>query len=234
VSPAGKLRSLVNAQLNGDFSDPSLSLELTGCVSGPYIASLIGQKLGSSVQAGDPYWPSSTGCTPSRPAVFPNNMIPKKAWSGPAVNLVKYIPGPNLPDGEFSTNSQNETLRDFKGGIHIDANSRWGKISGYYGIDDYSLANPYPIQQGGATLPGFSALTNGRSQLGIFSDTKTFGSRTVNFFEASYLRDTNVLGTPEGTVGTSLTSQGFVTSSGEPKHSSAAPFDCRCRKHHLQ
>jgi hypothetical protein len=211
---SGQIAVPSSAQLSGDFNDPSLSDELTGCVSGPYIASLIGQKLGSSVQAGDPYWPSSTGCTPSRPAVFPNYMIPKKAWSGPAQNLIAYIPAPNLPDGEFSTNSQNETLRDFKGGIRIEANSRWGKISGYYGIDDYSLANPYPIQQGGATLPGFAALTNGRSQVGIFSDTKTFGSRTANFFEASYLRDTNVLGTPEGTVGTSLTSQGFVTSSG--------------------
>ncbi|MGO9936579.1 MAG: carboxypeptidase regulatory-like domain-containing protein [Terracidiphilus sp.] len=213
---SGEILVPSNAELNGDFSDPSLASSLTGCVSGPYIAGILGQSLGSSVQAGDPYWPSSTGCTPSRPAVFPNNMIPKKAWSGPAVNLVKYIPGPNLPNGDFSTNSQNETLRDFKGGIHIDANSRWGRISGYYGIDDYALANPYPIQQGGATIPGFSGLTAGRSQLGIFSDTKTFGSRTVNFFEASYLRDTNILGTPDGTVGTSLTSQGFVTSSGGP------------------
>ena len=211
---SGQIAVPSSAQLGGDFSDPSLSSELTGCVSGPYIASLIGQKLGSSVQAGDPYWPSSTGCTPSRPAVFPHNMIPKSAWSGPAQDLIRYIPAANLADGEFSTNSQNETLRDFKGGIRIDANSRWGKISGYYGVDDYSLANPYPIQQGGATLPGFAALTNGRSQVGSFSDTKTFGARTANFFEASYLRDTNVLGTPEGTVGTSLTSQGFVTSSG--------------------
>jgi hypothetical protein len=214
--PSGEILVPTTAELNGDFSDPSLASSLTGCVSGPYLAGILGQSLGTNVQAGDPYWPTSTGCTAQRPAVFPNSMIPKQAWSSPAVNLVKYIPGPNLPDGEFSTNSQNETLRDFKGAIRIDANSRWGRISGYYGIDDYSLANPYPIQQGGATLPGFSALTNGRSQLGTFSDTNTFGSRTVNFFEASYLRDTNVLGTPSGTVGTSLTSQGFVTSNGSP------------------
>ena len=213
---SGEILVPTNAELNADFSDPSLASSLTGCVSGPYIAGILGQSLGANVQAGDPYWPTSTGCTAARPAVFPNSMIPKQAWSSPAVNLGKYIPGPNLPGGEFSTNSQNETLRDFKGAIHIDANSRWGRISGYYGIDDYSLANPYPIQQGGATLPGFSALTNGRSQLGTFSDTNTFGSRTVNFFEASYLRDINVLGTPSGTVGTSLTSQGFVTSSGSP------------------
>jgi len=220
---SGEILVPTNAELNGDFSDPSLASSLTGCVSGPYLAGILGKSLGTNVQAGDPYWPSSPvateetpGCTAGRPAVFPNNMIPKQAWSSPAVNLVKYIPGPNLPDGDFSTNSQNETLRDFKGAIHIDANSRWGRISGYYGLDDYALANPYPLAQGGATLPGFSALTNGRSQLGTFSDTNTFGSKTVNFFEASYLRDTNVLGTPQGTVGTSLASQGFVDSSGSP------------------
>jgi hypothetical protein len=213
---SGKILVPTIAELNGDFSDASLASSLTGCVSGPYIAGILGQSLGTNVQAGDPYWPTSTGCNAARPAVFPNSMIPKQAWSSPAVNLVRYIPGPNLPDGEFSTNSQNETLRDFKGAIHIDANSRWGKISGYYGIDDYALANPYPTEQGGATIPGFSALTNGRSQLGTFSDTNTFGSRTVNFFEASYLRDTNVLGTPQDTVGTSLTSQGFVDASGNP------------------
>jgi hypothetical protein len=221
---SGEIVVPTNAELGGDFSDPSLASSLTGCVSGPYIAGLLGQSLGTNVQAGDPYWPTSpvassgnpTGCTAGRPAVFPNSMIPKQAWSSPAVNLVKYIPGPNLADGDFSTNSQNETLRDFKGAIRIDADSRWGKISGYYGIDDYALANPYPLAQGGASLPGFSALTNGRSQLGTFSDTNTFGSRTVNFFEASYLRDTNVLGTPQGTLGTSLASQGFVDSSGSP------------------
>jgi hypothetical protein len=242
--PSGQIAVPTAAEFNGDFSDTVSSFTtdttLNGqdftvptTVSGPYLASVLSSQLknGSTITQGEPYYftngenyitNSNTvstythNCSSSQECVFPNAQFPKSAWSGPAQDLIGYIPAPNLPDGEFSTNSQNETLRDFKGGIRIDADSRWGKISGYYGIDDYSLANPYPTEQGGATLPGFAALTNGRSQVGSFSDTKTFGARTANFFEASYLRDTNVLGTPEGTVGTSLTSQGFVTGSGGP------------------
>ena len=78
---------------------------------------------------------------------------PEVVWSSPALALVKYIPGPNLANGEFSTNSQNETLRDFKGGIHIDANSRWGKISGYYGIDDYPSPILTPSRRGAQRFP---------------------------------------------------------------------------------
>ena len=95
---------------------------------------------------------------------------------------------------------------------HLDVYKR----QGYYSIDDYALNNPYPTQQGGATVPGFNALTNGRSQLMSVSHTMTFGQRTVNQIGASYLRDVNVLGTPVGGVGTTLASQGFVTSSGAP------------------
>jgi hypothetical protein len=214
---SGQILVPSSLERGGNFVQPSNGTSLlTGCVGGPYFAGLLSQKLGAIVNAGDPYSPASTGCTSGRPAVFPNNVIPQAAWSGPAQALLKYIPSPNLSDGEFSTSAQDETLGDNKGAIRIDANSRWGKISAYYAIDDYALNNPYPTQQGGATVPGFNALTNGRSQLVSASDATTFGSRTVNLFEVSYLRDVNVLGTPVGTVGTTLVSQGFVTSSGEP------------------
>ena len=207
---------------SGDFYDSSAKASpLTGCVSGSYLASLLSQRLGTTIKEGDPYSSSAvTGCTPqgaqARPPVFGDGEIPQTAWSGPAQNLLKYIPSPNLANGEFSTSSQDQTLGDNKGAIRIDTSSRLGNLSGYYSIDDYALNNPYPTQQGGATVPGFNALTNGRSQLMSVSHTMTFGQRTVNQIGASYLRDVNVLGTPVGGVGTTLASQGFVTSSGAP------------------
>ena len=70
--------------------------------------------------------------------------------------------------------------------------------------------------QGGANVPGFSALNLGRAQLLSLSGTKSFGSGSVNEFHVSYMRAVNDVGTPSGTVGTSLTSQGFVTASGAP------------------
>jgi hypothetical protein len=202
---------------SGNFSNPTTNASLlTGCVGGPYFASLLSQRLGATVQAGDPYSQSSAGCTSGRMPVFANGVIPQSAWSGPALQLIKYIPQPNLSNGEFSTSAQDQTLGDNKGALRLDASGRWGKLSGYYSIDDYAVDNPYPTQQGGATVPGFNALTNGRSQLVSIANTTTFGARTVNQAEVSYLRDVNVLGTPVGGVGTTLASQGFVTGSGAP------------------
>jgi hypothetical protein len=199
----------------GSLYDPVTSQPLT-FVSGPYLAGLLSQKLNYAVTSGEAYdYPGCTAAGAQR-CVFPNAVIPQSVWSGPAQHLLQYIPSPNLPNGEFSTSAQNQTLRDNKGAIRIDAGTRWGKLSGYYSLDDYALNNPYPTQQGGANVPGFNALTNGREQLASLSDTTTFGARTVNQLQASYLRDVNVLGTPVGTVGTTLVSQGFVTAGGGP------------------
>ena len=98
----------------------------------------------------------------------------------------------------------------------MDASSRFGMLNGYYFADDYTENNPYPTLQGGANVPGFGALNLGRSQLATLGDTKNFGSRSVNEFHFSFMRAVNDVGTPQGTVGTSLTSQGFVTPSGQP------------------
>jgi hypothetical protein len=204
----------VPSQLNrsGNFSD--LADQLTGTVSGPYWAQQLTQKLGYGVSAGEPYY--TPGCSTSLQCVFPNAVIPQRAWSSPALNLLKYIPAPNVSGNYFSTSAVDETLRDDKGAIRVDASTRIGMLSTYYFADDYSLNNPYPTLQGGANVPGFSALNLGRAQLLTLSDTKAFGPRTVNEFHFSYVRDANVVGTPQGTVGTSLTSQGFVTASGAP------------------
>lgn len=200
------------AELGGDLS--SQTDTLTGTVTGAYFANQLTQKLGYAVTAGEPYY--TPGCNSSSACVFPGAMIPKSAWSSPAKNLVQYIPGANLANNEFSTSSQNETLRDNKGAIRIDTSTHLGKFSGYYSIDDYALDNPYPTQQGGATVPGFDAATEGRAQFISLSNSTTFGSRTANQVQASYLRDVNILGTPVGKVGTTLASQGFVTDSGSP------------------
>ena len=135
---------------------------------------------------------------------------------GPAQKLLQYIPAPNLANNYFSTSSVGETLRDDKGAMRVDASTRFGLLSAYYFADDYALNNPYPTLQGGANVPGFSALNQGRSQLATLGDVKNFGARSVNEFHFSYVRAVNDVGTPQGTVGTSLTSQGFVTASGAP------------------
>jgi hypothetical protein len=181
-------------------------------VSGPAFASQLSGALGYTVTAGEPYFFS--GCNTSN-CVFPGEVIPQRAWSAPAKNLLQYIPAPTSGNN-FATSAFNQILRDDKGAIRLDGNSRWGMLSAYYFLDDFSQNNPYPVAQGGANVPGFSALNVGRAQLLQLGDTKTFGSTAVNEFHFSYLRDAINLGQQQGGVGVSLASQGFVVGPGTP------------------
>jgi hypothetical protein len=196
----------------GNFSDSSGLL--TGTVTGQYWANLLAGKLGYGVSPGEPYY--TPGCSDPSQCVFPNAVIPQRAWSAPAQKLLQYIPAPNLAGNYFSTSAAGQTLRDDKGAIRVDSNTRIGTLSSYYYADDYALNNPYPVAQGGANVPGFNALNLGRSQLLTLGDTKIFGARSVNEFHFSFVRAANQVGTPQGTVGTSLASQGFTTASGAP------------------
>jgi hypothetical protein len=192
------------AERAGDFS--ALSSQLTGTVSGRYLANLLSQELGYTVTANEPY-----------SQVFPGGIIPQSVWSSPAQHLLQYIPLPNDGPATFSTGAYGETVRDDKGSFKVDANSEhWGLLSAYYFFDDWTLNNPYPTGQGGASVPGFNALTLGRAQLINLGDTKTFGPSTVNELRLSYMRDSNNVGQPAGGVGPSLASQGFVTGVGTP------------------
>ena len=51
-------------------------------------------------------------------------------------------------------------MRDDKGSVRLDGNSRMGQVSGYYFIDDYRLDNPYPGSVAGASIPGFDVLVD--------------------------------------------------------------------------
>jgi hypothetical protein len=192
----------------GNLSDTANSL--TGEVSGRYLADLLRQKLGYDVNANEPSYTS--GCASNTQCVFPNAVIPQRAWSEPAKHLLPYTPTPNTGDSTFSTGGYGKILRDDKSSFRIDGSTRrWGLISCYYFFDDYNLNNPYPTGQGGASVPGFAALNRGRSQLLNFGDTKTFGASSVNELRLSYMRSANNVGQPSGGVGPSLASQGFVT-----------------------
>ena len=189
----------------GNLSD--VASTLTGTVSGAYLASLLSQKLGYTVSSGEPYY--APGCTSSS-CVFPNAAIPKSAWSAPALALLQYIPSPNITTNQFSTSAYARTVRDDKGSGRLDANTRFGQLSGCYFLDDYDLNNPYPGQQGGASIPGFDALTFGKAQLISLGDAKVLGTGTVNEFHVGFLRYANVIGQPKGGLGVSSAAQGFA------------------------
>jgi hypothetical protein len=222
--PTGTIAVPSNADRTGNLLDftnnPALGNQLNGAVGGAYFASLLTQKLGYAVTPGEPYY--VPGCTTSTQCVFPNAVIPMNAWSTPAQRLLQYIPAPNTANG-FSTSSFNQTVRDDKGAVRVDASTRLGLISAYYFIDDFTLDNPYPVAQSGASVPGFNALTTGRAQLISLGDTKTLSSTMINEFHLSYMRDLTNLGQPVGGLGVSLASQGFVNADGTPSIVSLNP-----------
>ncbi len=233
----------------GDFSDLASSFSTTQIVNeqtlvvpttvnGLAWATTLSNNFHQTVTPGEPYYFTQgetepnlgnppitypTSCTSSTQCVFPNAAIPQTAWSVPAQRLLQYIPAPNASATQFATSSQIQALRDDKGSLRLDANTGWGLISGYYFLDDYSLNNPYPVAQGGSSVPGFNALYLGRAQLFSVGDTKTLNPTSVNEVHFSYLRAFSDLGKPQGGLGVSLLSQGFVTSTGAPSIVALAP-----------
>ena len=195
----------------GNLSDQSAAL--TGSVSGPYFAQLLSSKLGYAVAQGEPYY--TENCTAANAqCVFPGGVIPLRVFSAPAQQLLQYIPQPNAGSGTFSTSTYSQTVRDDKGSVRVDRETRWGALMGYYFLDDYSLLNPYPTGQGGATVPGFNAQTNGRAQLAAVNLQTVMGATGTNLAHVSYMRNAAAAGQPRGGVGVSLASQGFVTGAG--------------------
>ena len=186
---------------------------LTGSVSGDYLANLLTQRLGRTVVTGEPYY-TSTCTSGSANCVFPDAVIPQAAWSAPAKALLQYIPQPNVDTVTFSTSGQNQILRDNKEALRLDWNTHFGNLSAYGFRDDYRLDNPYPTSQGGASVPGFNAISEGRAQLLNLGWTRTFSPTLVNELHISYLRNSNLIGQPIGGVGPTLASQGFVTGPG--------------------
>ena len=197
----------------GNFSDIADSLD--GNVNGSFFANTLAKRLGYAVTAGEPYYTPS--CRTTAQCVFPNAAIPARAWSTPAQKLLQYVPSPNAGSNTLSTGAFAQTVRDDKGSLRLDGNTGWlGLLTGYYFVDDYTLDNPYPGQQGGASVPGFDAQTIGRAQLWSFGSAKTFGQNTVNDFHASLTHNHNDVGVPHGGAGISTASQGFVTGPGTP------------------
>jgi hypothetical protein len=183
------------AQRSGDFSQTPL----TGSVNGTAWAALLSARLGTTVTSGEPY-----------SQVFPTGSIPSSAWSTPAKFLLTSVPTPNAGTALFATAAQAETLSDNKGALRADWTHGRSTLTAYSFLDGYSLLNPYPTGTSGASVPGFSATSQGRAQLFSLGHNLTFGSAALNEFHLSYMRNANHVGQPKGGVGPSLASQGFT------------------------
>ena len=170
---------------------------------------------------GEPYWVS--GCNTLADAqagtcVFPGGVIPQtgitnqQVWSPAAVGILPYIPAPNDANGTFTDNRQKNRITDDKIGERVDFNSRkTGNWSFYYHLDDSTVNDALP--SGGASVPGFPAVTLTRAQEFVISNNKTIGTNAVNEARLTFFRTSTHLDNPTGGKA-SLASLGFATGAG--------------------
>jgi Carboxypeptidase regulatory-like domain len=185
-------------------------------------AQLLTNRLGYTVQPGEPYsFPatvSSPACTSTAQCVFPVNpvsglaSIPMAAWSAPAANILPFIPTPvaNCISTNYCDNSQKNRVVDDKAGQRVDFNNqKTGNWSWYYHYDSATASNAAPY----ANVAGFPSVTPSRAQDFVMSNTKNFGAASLNEWRVSVFRTHLYKDNPAGSFA-SLSSLGFNNSNG--------------------
>ncbi|MGO9257405.1 MAG: carboxypeptidase regulatory-like domain-containing protein [Bryobacteraceae bacterium] len=205
------------AQRSGVF-DPN---DLNGSVSGPYWASLLSQRLGYTVTNNEDY--SSPACVTSAECVFPNGVIPAKAMSPIAVNMLqKYVPLPNQGTTGYLLPSVITKSGDNRTGQRVDFNNKkTGNWSGYYHFDDGTSTIPGTF---GAAYGNFGQGNYTRAQQGVLTNTRVLGPSTVNEFRLDYTRNAAHADVPTDQP-VSLSSLGFVTGANTLGIVSSTPYD---------
>jgi hypothetical protein len=195
-------------QRAGNF-DPSAFTDANGnptVVNGDYWAQVLSQRLGYTVQNGEPYG----GCASTADCVFPGGTIPQRAFAKPAVGILPYIPLPNLGVATYSNSSEKNSVHDDKIGQRVDfINEKTGNWYFYYHFDDSTVDNALPA----ASVPGFPSTTPTRAQEVVMSNVKTFGATQVNEFRVSFFRTSTTTDQPTGGFA-KLSDLGFVTGAG--------------------
>jgi len=205
LSPSEQLELATAAEAAAMPNQPA-----SGTVQGDQLATVLSTRLGYPVTSGENYFTGPTQANPGAPVctlntqcVFPNGVIPKAGFSPAAAGLLPFVPAPNAsnPGFNYSTSAFERRQRDDKLGVRVDANTRFGMISGYWHGDDATVNDPFPSS--GATVASdnigaFNALSRTRAQVLTLSDTRSFGSTAVNEFRFSYLRSAVRLFTPQG------------------------------------
>jgi hypothetical protein len=200
------------ALIQGDLTSAIPSLAGT-TVNGSAWATQLTQQFSSStgqvVTAGEPYF--FAGCTLSTQCVFPNAKLPTSAYSPISAKLLQFIlPANNASQTAFSTNSGKIDLHDNKFSGRVDANSRFGLLSGYYYFDKFTRIDPY-WASARPLYPGFGIASKGWTHNVSLGDTKTFGSAMVNEFRLGFFRLDTPFNQPLGGTQTKLAQLGFAS-----------------------
>jgi len=167
---ASEIPVLSNAERQGQIGVGNL----TNSVNGTYWAQVLSQRLGYTVSDAEPYT-----------SVFPDGVIPERAFSSAAKGTLQFIPLPNRGDNIYASAAASRRTTDNMLGQRVDfLNRLTGNWSGYYYYDGTTLLDPY----GGGTFPGFGSSTRTKRQQAMLSNTRILGPTAVNEVRLNYTR----------------------------------------------
>ncbi len=197
---------------SGDLS--GIASSLNGSIVGTAWANqLITQLNEPDLYVGEPYY--VPGCTSDTQCVLPNAQLSPSAFNPISANLLKYILPANgainsSGTGLYTNSAESTNLHDNKFSGRLDANTRFGLLSGYYYFDRFNRVDPY--WPGNAQLyPGFAVESKGQTHNVMLGATKTLGAASVNEFRLGFFRLDTLFNQPSGGVGVSLSSLGFAS-----------------------
>jgi hypothetical protein len=189
----GNVQVMSNDERNGVFPDD----KLTGVVQGDSWAATLMSRGGGTIVSGTPYNQLGTPVTTTEL----NNAgqvvsVPGHDLSGyidPVTKLTMgFIPAANSANGFFySDSSHGGKIIDTNMSQRIDfINQATGDWAFYYHYDDATATEPIYQQsyQGVGNLPGFPITVPSRNQLFAMSNTKTFGTTSVNVVRLQFFR----------------------------------------------
>jgi Carboxypeptidase regulatory-like domain len=123
-------------------------------------------------------------------SVFPTNVIPTACQDPVAVDLLRFVPGSNRPDGSYQAvpvSSDRQDQFTVRLDHHITDHQSFSFY--YYYTDDNQLQPFYDFQASGANVPGFGALVGSRYQQYNPSHTWTISNSLVNEARFTYMRE---------------------------------------------
>jgi hypothetical protein len=123
--------------------------------------------------------------------VFPANVIPTGCQDPVAVDMLRFVPAANRPDGinyqavPAKADTQNQFTLRFD--HHINSHQSFSFY--YYFTNDSSFEPFYNFQASGANIPGFGANVGSRYQQFNPSHTWTITNNLINEFRFTYMRE---------------------------------------------
>ena len=194
-----------------------IASSLTGSIVGTaWKNQLVTQLSEPDLYMGEPYY--VPGCTNDTQCVLPGAQLSTSAFNPISANLIKYILPANGPinssgTGQYVNSAESTNLNDNKFSGRLDANTRFGLLSGYYYFDRFNRVDPY--WPGNAQLyPGFAVDSKGQTHNIMLGATKTLSASSVNEFRLGFFRLDTKFNQPLGGEGVSLSSLGFASGAG--------------------